>query len=67
MVRVLELTPRGLEFAAAMKGILDEIEADIAERVGLRQLDRLNAATTAIAEMYQPASPDQERRHDGSS
>ena len=50
-----------------MKGILDESEAEIAERVGLRQLDRLNAATTAIAEMYQPASPDQERRHDGSS
>jgi DNA-binding MarR family transcriptional regulator len=52
--RVLELTPRGLEFAAAMKRILDEIEAEIAERVGMRQLDRLKDATTAIADMYPP-------------
>jgi DNA-binding MarR family transcriptional regulator len=65
--RVLELTPRGLEFAAAMKRVLDEIEAEIAERVGMRQLDRLKAATTAIADMYPPTSPDNERRHDGPS
>ena len=65
--RVLELTPRGLEFADAMKRILDEIEAEIAERVGMRQLDRLKAATATIAAMYPLASPDHERRHAGSS
>ena len=65
--RVLELTPRGLEFAAAMKGILDEIEAEIADRLGRRQLDRLKAAATTIAAMYLPASPDLGRSHVGSS
>ena len=55
----LELTPRGLEFAAAMKRILDEIEAEIADRIGQRQLDRLKAATTAIAQLYPEPAPDQ--------
>jgi DNA-binding MarR family transcriptional regulator len=50
--RVLELTSRGLEFAAAMKRILEEIEADIAERIGQQQLDRLKAATATIVQLY---------------
>ena len=57
--RVFELTPRGLEFAAAMKRILDEIEAEIADRIGQRQLDRLKAATTTIAQLYPERAPDQ--------
>jgi len=57
--RVLELTPRGLEFVAAMKQILHDIEADIADQIGQRQLDRLKAATTAIAQLYPEPAPDQ--------
>ncbi len=50
--RVLELTPRGLGFAAAMKRILQEIETDVAARIGQRQLDRLKTAAAAIAQLY---------------
>ena len=53
--RVLELTSRGLAFATTMKRILDEIEAEIADRIGRRQLTQLQAATTQIAAMYPPA------------
>ena len=65
--RTLELTARGLEFAAAMKRALDEIEAEIADRLGQRQLDRFKAATIAIADMYPPAPSDHEGRHAESS
>jgi DNA-binding MarR family transcriptional regulator len=50
--RVLELTPRGLEFAAATKRILDDIESAIADRIGSRQLAQLKAATTEIEAMF---------------
>jgi DNA-binding MarR family transcriptional regulator len=56
--RVLELTPRGVELAAAIKRILQDIEADIAERIGQRQLDRLKAATATIAQLYPDPTPD---------
>ncbi len=56
--RVLELTPRGLEFAAAMKQILDEIEAEIADRIGSRHLAQLKAATIEIEAMFPAMEPD---------
>ena len=54
--RVLELTPRGLDFAGAIKRTLEAIEAEIAERIGPRQLDQLKTATAKIAAMYPPAA-----------
>lgn len=58
--RVLELTPRGLEFAATMKRVLQQIEADVAERIGQRQLDRLKTAAAKIAQLYPDPAADQE-------
>ena len=52
--RVLELTPRGLELAAAMKRILEEIETTIGQRIGMRQLARVKAAAAEIAAMFPP-------------
>jgi DNA-binding MarR family transcriptional regulator len=57
--RVLELTPRGLAFVAAMKEILQDIESDIAEQIGQRQLDRLKTAAATIARLYPEPAPDQ--------
>ena len=55
--RVLEFTPRGVEFAAAMKRILRDLD-EIADRIGSRHLAQLKAATVEIEAMFPAMEPD---------
>ena len=57
--RVLELTERGLAFAAAMKRILINIEAEVAAHVGTHHFDQTRNVLAAIAAIYPAAASDQ--------
>lgn len=55
--RVLDLTDRGLAFAATMKSILDDIEARIAEEAGVRRYAQARAVIASIPRLFPPPDP----------
>jgi DNA-binding MarR family transcriptional regulator len=50
--RVLELTPRGLAFAAEMKSVLEGMEEDIVLRIGSRRFDQTRRAIIEMTDLF---------------